>query len=739
MYLMSREGAVMPKRLTCLHGHQWESTTDLAPGETRVAEVCPVCGAISDPSVVGVGQPAPDTHDDLPPAPVSTLQSLPGSAATPASVAALPSFSEPPPRLGGYEIVGELGRGGMGVVYKAYQTKLKRHVALKMLMAGRVAGQEELARFRTEAEAVARLQHPNIVHIYNIGRQGGRSYLVLEYVGGGSLAHKLRGKPQPPREAAALAETLARAVASAHKHGIIHRDLKPANVLLMPDGLPKITDFGLAKRLDVESGQTQSGAIMGTPSYMAPEQAAGKVHHIGPHTDVWALGAILYELLTGRPPFRGETTLETLHHVVFEELEPPSRVQADVPPELEAICLKCLQKDRAARYATAEALADDLRRYLERPAPAAPPPPAPTVEQRAVPTVEERAVPRRSRVPWLAVILFGTVGLTALALYLLVGRGGRPSWEALQVGTGTEQFDRLAFPTRTTGYAASRQGLFKTQDGARTWRPVLKEELGRVHLLSFTDERTGYLGTDRLRQTEDGGETWTAVDLPGQVGMLAVTGVVRDPGGWTLAAGTTQAGELAVFRRRAGAAGWEKLDPAATGCWGGQGEPYRRWFPGALAHLGPEQAVLALYKGYEDGGALLRTTDGGNTWATLFQAEQDLYAVHFTDERHGWLAGFHGALWRTDDGGTTWASEPNPGGVTVGCLAFSEHGAPLGVAPLWNGKVLLSVAGQGWQVVDVPLGYSIPSAAVVDPACAYVLGADGRIARYTDPRVYSPR
>ncbi len=269
------------------------------------------------------------------------------------------------PGAAGYEILGELGRGGMGVVYKARQTKLKRLVALKMILGGTHAGGQELARFRSEAEAVARLQHPNIVQVYEVGERDGCPFFSLEYIDGGSLAGKLDGTPQQPRAAAKLVETLARAMQSAHQHGIIHRDLKPANVLLTADGIPKITDFGLAKQLDTESSQTQSGAIMGTPSYMAPEQAEGRIKEIGTAADVYALGAILYELLGGRPPFKGATVVDTLEQVRSQEPVSPRRLQPGLARDLETICLKCLHKDPARRYASALDLADDLRRFLE--------------------------------------------------------------------------------------------------------------------------------------------------------------------------------------------------------------------------------------------------------------------------------------------------------------------------------------------------------------------------------------
>jgi serine/threonine-protein kinase len=264
----------------------------------------------------------------------------------------------------GYEIVGELGRGGMGVVYKARQVGLNRQVALKMVLAGVHAGPPQLARFQAEAEAVAGLQHPNIVQIYEVGRRDGLPYFSLEFVDGGSLLDKVHRQPQPPRDAAHLIETLARAMYYAHQRGIIHRDLKPANVLLTANGIPKITDFGLAKRLESSSGHTASGTIIGTPSYMAPEQAGGEIRKIGPAADIYALGAILYELLTGRPPFEAATAMETLRCVIDEEAAPPSRLQPNISADLETICLKCLQKDSGKRYGTAEQLAEDLRRFL---------------------------------------------------------------------------------------------------------------------------------------------------------------------------------------------------------------------------------------------------------------------------------------------------------------------------------------------------------------------------------------
>jgi serine/threonine-protein kinase len=268
------------------------------------------------------------------------------------------------PGAGRYEILGELGRGGMGVVYKARQKGLNRLVALKMLLAGAHADDILLQRFNTEAEAVARLHHPNIVQIYEVGQMDGVPYFSLEFVDGQGLNKKLGGKPQPFREAAELMMVLARAMHYAHEHQIIHRDLKPGNILLTSAGVPKIADFGLAKRLEGDISQTRSGTLMGTPGYMAPEQARGENHDIGPAADTYALGAILYELLTGRAPFVAAGVMETIMRVLKEEPVPPSQLRAKLPPDLETICLKCLQKEPPRRYASAGAMADDLDHYL---------------------------------------------------------------------------------------------------------------------------------------------------------------------------------------------------------------------------------------------------------------------------------------------------------------------------------------------------------------------------------------
>jgi serine/threonine protein kinase/Tfp pilus assembly protein PilF len=314
----------------------------------------------------------------------------------------------PKPRIPAYELLEVLGEGGMGVVYKARQRGLNRLVAVKMIRGDLPSRSDRLARFLIEAEAVARLHHSNIVQIYEIGEAGGAPFVSLEMLEGGSLDHRLASTPQPGREAAELVTTLARAVQVAHTAGIVHRDLKPSNILFTADGIPKITDFGLAKRLEADSRQTESGQIMGSPSYMAPEQASGHSRDIGPAADVYALGAILYEMLTGHPPFKGETPVETVRMVLDADPVPPSRLVPRIERDLETICLKCLAKEPHKRYSSADDLAADLERYCK----------GETIHARRTPMLE-RGFKWSKRHPMRAGLLF--LGATTAGLAVVAG------------------------------------------------------------------------------------------------------------------------------------------------------------------------------------------------------------------------------------------------------------------------------------------------------------------------------
>jgi tetratricopeptide (TPR) repeat protein/tRNA A-37 threonylcarbamoyl transferase component Bud32 len=380
------------------------------------------------------------------------------------------------PVVAGYEILEELGRGGMGVVYLARQLKLHRPAALKMVLAGAHAGAHQLARFYTEAEAVARLQHPHIVQIYEIGESDGLPFLSLEYVSGGSLARKIGGKPQPPRDAAEVVEQLAEAMAAAHAAGIIHRDLKPANVLLTRDGQPKITDFGLAKRLEDDSSQTKSGTLMGTPSYMSPEQANGQVPLIGPLSDLYALGAILYELLTGRPPFVGPTMLETLTQVRNDEPVPPTRLQPKVPRDLETICLKCLQKEPRQRYEGAAALADDLHRYLG----------GEPIKARPVGRFERawRWCRRNPRVAVLSACVGALVLAVAASLVVIAVRLGREREAVAEARTAAGQRLEQAAEAAAGGDYRRAQDLLRRSDTLLGSHPDLADVRAELETLT---------------------------------------------------------------------------------------------------------------------------------------------------------------------------------------------------------------------------------------------------------------
>jgi WD40 repeat protein/tRNA A-37 threonylcarbamoyl transferase component Bud32 len=407
----------------------------------------------------------------VPDLPTTPEASLDDPAAGQAKAVAPANAAAPEPNVPGYQILAELGHGGMGIVYKARQLALDRVVALKMLRVERTAP-DALTRFQREAQAVAQLQHPNIVQIYEIGAHQGRPYISLEYVPDGSLAMRLGGTPLPAHRAAQLTEELARAVEYAHAHGIVHRDLKPGNILLAGTGdtsVPKITDFGLARRLDQATKLTQSGDILGTPSYMAPEQAMGGGQHAGSAVDIYGLGAILYEMLSGRPPFQAETPLETLYQVQTEEPVPPIRLQPKLPRDLQTICLKCLEKDPSRRYASAQALADDLRRFrLHEPIHARPTP------------VWQQALRWARRRPAAA----GLVAVTALAV-LALSLGSL--WYSAQL--------------RTAVHTAEERGAEAQAERARAIASLYHSLLGEAQALRFA-RVNGYRrqAWDRLQQ-----------------------------------------------------------------------------------------------------------------------------------------------------------------------------------------------------------------------------------------------
>jgi serine/threonine protein kinase len=423
---------------------------------------------------------------DHAPAGADDLMSVPAQAA--AKVQDLPN-------VGGYQILGILGRGAMGVVYKARQRGLQRIVALKMILAGGHASASDVARFQSEAEAVGRLQHPNIVQVYEVGEQDGCPYLSLEFVDGGSLGKKIAGEPQPIQPAAHLIMLLAQGMEAAHQKGIIHRDLKPSNVMLTQPrqtgssesskstisiseslyGIPKIADFGLAKRLDEECGQTRSGSILGTPSYMAPEQAEGRSKEVGPLADVYALGAVLYELLTGRPPFRGEGMMDTLEQVRHREVVPPSQLQPKVPADLETICLKCLQKEQGRRYASAAALAEDLRRFLA----------GEPIQARPVSALERgwRWCGRNPVVAGLSVVLFASLlAGTIVATTFAIVASNRADQLALEKEQTERQrldaVDKKKLAEKNEQFAITqRNRADRTKDAANQQREVAEEEL----------------------------------------------------------------------------------------------------------------------------------------------------------------------------------------------------------------------------------------------------------------------
>jgi tRNA A-37 threonylcarbamoyl transferase component Bud32 len=402
------------------------------------------------------------------------------------------------PRIGGYEVEAILGRGGMGIVFRARQVRLNRTVAIKMMLADTYASQQERDRFQREAEAVAGLPHPNIVQIYEVNDSDGHTYFSMEYVEGGTLADRLAGSPQPARQAASLVAALARGVQAAHEGGIIHRDLKPSNILLTADGTPKISDFGLARRLNDAAGLTWTGAAMGTPSYMAPEQAQGKAGVPGPAVDIYSLGAILYQLLTGQPPFLGESAAEIVQQVIGREPVPLSRLNARVPRDLETICLKCLQKDPRRRYLSAKELADDLDRFLSGEAIVARP-------EGRIGRLYRRIRKRPVLSAALAIAVILAVALAIVGLWVFLQRAAneraanedlREMIEMQEAGRWSEANAALQRARGRLGNSGSAQLRQRIKQGVRERDLVARLDEIRLHRVELIDPIAIYSQTD---------------------------------------------------------------------------------------------------------------------------------------------------------------------------------------------------------------------------------------------------
>jgi len=334
-----------------------------APDRPTGEITCPHCGATFPAEALA------ETKELRSARPSATDETLADTNARPTDetlpvAAPAAHASATPTDFAGYEILGELGRGGMGIVYKARDAKLNRIVALKVLIAGEGASQEQVERFFREAESAAKLKHPNIVPIHELNIHAGKHYFTMDFVEGTPLDEVIESGELTPQKSMEYMEQVARAVHHAHEQGVIHRDLKPSNIIISNDGRPMVMDFGLAKEVDVEGGLTQSGTALGTPQYMSPEQASGASRDVGPVSDVYALGAVLYEMLTGRPPFVADNIMSLLNAVVGEDPVPPRMVDPRIPRDAEVICLKCLEKELGRRYQSAKELREDCQRLL---------------------------------------------------------------------------------------------------------------------------------------------------------------------------------------------------------------------------------------------------------------------------------------------------------------------------------------------------------------------------------------
>jgi WD40 repeat protein len=602
------------------------------------------------------------------------------------------------PGVPGYEVLGLLGEGGMGVVYRARHLGLDRLVALKMLRGG---SSKRLARFRAEALADARLQHPNIVQIFEIGEHQGQPYLALELLEGGSLEAKLAAKPQLPREAAQLVQVLARAMNYAHARGIVHRDLKPSNVLLTAEGAPKIADFGLAKFLQADAGETQEGDVVGTPRYMSPEQTLGTLAGVGPAADIYSLGVIFYELLTGRAPLQAPTPVETLLLVRSQEPVPPSRLHPRLPRDLETICLKCLEKEPPRRYASAAHLADDLERFLA----------GQPIRARAT-RAPERAWKWARRRPALAALLtlsalvvgLGFPGVTLLWLHADRERQAKEEQSRIALAAQDEAetalyFSRIALAEReyfanNVAGARSLLALCTPQGGRpdrRGWEWYYLERL--CHASRFSLEgQPGYV--HGVAFSPDGKLLATAAGVPGQG--------IGDP--------KTDPGELNIWDCRTGKQVKKLVHPGSVH--GADFSPDGRWLVSGCADgfvrlwdtatLGEEARFPASHVRFATSGNRLVLMKAGSIKVWDLAKKRERFTIPCgTEDRtafspNGQLLAVHAPAARTIRLFDT----------STGELQRTMTNSPIvwlaSVSP--DGKRLASVRGDGLEVWDVETG-----------------------------------